>query len=546
MSEAIQILVPDIGDFEDVDVIDILVSPGQSVVPEDPLITLESDKATMDIPAPAAGTVADILVKVGDKVSEGSLIVTINSEQAAAPPPAPAPQANDTQPPVPDPAPPPQEPAHSAAPVPAPAKTESSTLYVTVPDIGDFDNVDVIDVMVAVGDAINPEDPLITLESDKATMDVPAPMPGTIESIGVKVGDKVSQGDLILTLSTSAAVEAPATAPTPQADVPPPAASSAPAPRPERPRAASPSSAADQTKKAHASPSVRKFARELGVDVGKLSGTGPKNRILKSDVKSFVKTAMQSGASGATGFNVAQLPDIDFAKFGPVESTELSKIKKLTGVNMHRAWVTAPHVFQMDEADITELEAFRKSKQEEAEARGAKLTLLAFLAKACVAALRKYPNFNASLSNDGQSLVLKHYYHIGMAVNTEQGLLVPVVRDVDKKGLFELASEMRVIATKARDRKLSPADMQGGCFTISSLGGVGGTAFTPIINVPEVAILGVSPAAMKPVYRDDEFVPRLMLPFTLSYDHRVIDGVAGAQFTSYLTQLLSDIRQLLL
>ena len=561
--------VPDIGDFDVVDVIDVLVKPGDTVAPEDPLITLESDKATMDIPAPQAGTVQQIHVKVGDQVGEGALIVTMSAESVPEETSSAAETELSPQEVVAAPteaAELPQSPAPT--PVPSPAPTASDSTYeVKVPDIGDFDVVDVIDVLVKAGDSVELEDPLITLESDKATMDIPAPGAGIVESIAVALGDKVGEGDLIATLKVKASATAaaepapPAAVAAEQSDIrstnqheSAPLAEDKPATPTAEP--ADPSSGASggvQTestpanKKSHASPSVRRFARELGVDISLVYGKGPKGRILKEDVQAHVKEVMK-GTRGQTGggFSMPAAPEIDFSKFGETTTTPLTKIRKLTGKNLHRSWITVPHVFQMDEADITELEAFRKSKADDAEKKGAKLTLLAFLVKACVVALKKFPDFNASLSADGESLIHKQYFHIGIAVNTENGLVVPVVRDVDQKGLYELALELRELATKARDRKITPAEMQGACFTISSLGGVGGTRFTPIINTPEVAILGVSPAKMKPVWQNDEFVPRLMLPFTLSYDHRVIDGVAGAQFTSYLTTVLSDIRHILL
>ena len=546
MSSQVEVRVPDIGDFDHVDVIDILVKPGDVIKPEDPLITLESEKATMDIPAPSGGTVVAISVAVGDQIGEGALILTLapaGEAAAVAPaPPATAPQAVAQAP----------APAPKAAP---PVATEAATptggatrsIEIRVPDIGDFDNVDVIDIIVKAGDSVRIEDPLLTVESEKATMDIPAPFAGVVESVSAAVGDKVSEGDVIVVLRvTDSAVVAPAApvnVPTPPVSLPKVAATRVAPPAPPE---------AVTSSKAHASPSVRKFARELGVDIALVYGKGPKGRILKDDVQAHVKEVMRgtSGHAGAAaasgGFSLPAAPVIDFTKFGEIEVTPLNKIRRLTGQNLHRSWITVPHVFQMDEADITELEAFRKSKADEAEQKGAKLTLLAFLVKAAVVGLRKFPDFNASLSPDGESLVHKKYFHIGIAVNTDNGLMVPVIRDVDKKGLYELALEVRDLSKKARERKLTPAEMQGACFTISSLGGVGGTVFTPIINMPEVAILGVSPSAMKPVWRGNEFVPRLMLPFTLSYDHRVIDGVAAAQFTRYLTTVLGDIRHILL
>jgi pyruvate dehydrogenase E2 component (dihydrolipoamide acetyltransferase) len=532
MSTEFPVNVPDIGDFEDVDVIEILVHVGDTVAEEDPLITLESDKAMMDIPAPRAGRVAEITVTVGDKVSEGSVIAVItaaeNESSATA----------EIKPAAQDPSPPAEESTAPAA---------RARIEVAVPDIGDFEEVDVIEILVQPGDSVAIEDPLITLESDKATMDIPAPVAGQVEEILVAIGDKVSQGHVIATVAPSADAGSDVTKsiePAVQED----AAPAAPARRdPPAPQSTSAMDTASAVSTAYASPSIRKFARELGVDLTQVSGSGRKGRIVKSDVQAFIKSAMSDpGRTAQGGFPWPQLPPIDFAKFGPIETQSLTKIKRLTGQNLHRSWVTAPHVTQFDEADVTELEAFRTSKLEDATAHGVKLTLLAFLIKAVVVVLDKYPDFNSSLTPDGESIVHKKYFHIGIAVNTDRGLVVPVIRDADQKGLYELAGELREVSVKAREKKLMPADMQGGCFTISNLGGVGGTAFTPIINVPEVAILGVSPSIMKPVYVNDEFVPRLMLPYALSFDHRVIDGVAGAQFTDHLGVVLSDIRHILL
>lgn len=535
MSTEIPVTVPDIGDFEDVDVIEILVAVGDTVGEEDPLVTLESDKAAMDIPAPSAGKIAQINVTVGDKVSEGSIIVTIVAEDDEAI------RTESTSPP-----------AVAAPTIEAPEKTEPQALTnVTVPDIGDFEDVDVIEILVQVGDTIAPEDPLVTLESDKATMDIPAPIAGVLESINVTVGDKVSEGHIIATIAPSAAIDATEHAPPPpgKAPVEP---SSAPSSEFVTKSAASdtaPLSAPEtHSSKAYASPSIRKFARELGVDIHLVSGSGRKGRIVKSDIQGFVKSIMSEAPtkSAPSGFAFPELPAIDFSQFGPIETLPLSKIKRLTGQNLQRSWITAPHVTQFDEADITELEQFRKSKLADAKEHNVKLTLLAFLIKAVVVVLRKYPDFNASLSQDGESIIHKNYFNIGIAVNTERGLVVPVIKNADQKGLYDVAGEISELSTKARNRKLTPADMQGGCFTISNLGGVGGTTFTPIINVPEVAILGVSPSSIKPVYINNEFVPRLLLPCALSFDHRVIDGVAGAQFTRHLGVVLSDIRHILL
>ena len=439
---------------------------------------------------------------------------------------------------------------------------------VLVPDIGSFDSVDVIDVLVKAGDSISQEDPLITLESDKASMDIPAPFAGTVKEVKIKVGDKVSQGSLIFTVETAEAdaKTAPAKAepePTKPAAAPAkPAASAIPEPTrpaPEPPKPIAPqntpnpigiSSAAAGGKPAHASPSVRRFARELGVNLALVSGSGPKHRILQSDVQAFVKGELAKPRTDVStgGMAVLPAPIVDFSQFGDIESKPLSRIKKISGANLHRNWVTAPHVTQFDEADITDLEDFRKSMLADAEKRGVKLTLLAFLMKAAANALRNYPNFNASLSPDGENLILKQYFHIGFAVDTPDGLVVPVVRDVNKKDVLDIARDLAELSAKARERKLKLEEMQGGCFTISSLGGIGGTAFTPIINCPEVAILGVSRSSFKPVYdpKAKNFEPRLMLPLSLSYDHRVIDGADGARFTSHLRMMLSDVRRLLL
>lgn len=432
--------------------------------------------------------------------------------------------------------------------------TTTTVHEVRVPDIGDFTDIPIIEVLVKAGDTVRAEDALITLESDKATLEVPAPFAGKVKGVAVKVGDKMSQGSLILTLEGAADASAPepAAPPSPVTQtgpaVPPAAESIAPPPRPEPPAAPA---AVDEAGfgKAHASPSVRRFARELGVDLALVSGSGPKGRILQEDVQGFVKSTLSRPATAAAGglaLALPEMPAVDFSRFGPVETLELPRIRKISGANLHRNWVSIPHVTQHDEADITELEAFRKAMAEDAGKQGVRLTLLAFLIKAAVAALRQYPDFNASLTPDGASLVVKKYFHIGVAVDTPNGLVVPVFRDVDRKGVLQLAGELGEMSAKARDGKLKPTDMQGGCFSISSLGGIGGSAFTPIINAPEVAILGVSKSSLKPVYQDDALVPRLMLPLSLSYDHRVIDGAAGARFISYLSALLADIRRLVL
>lgn len=431
----------------------------------------------------------------------------------------------------------------------------SNEIEINLPDIGDFDEIEVIEVAVSAGDQVEAEDTLLTLESEKSTMDIPSPHSGEIKQVIVKVGDKISQGTTIATLISSdqAAEEKPTEAKESvekEAEVVEennvPDATPAPRPAPKTP-VSSQLVGQSQSAKAHASPSIRRFARELGVDLGLVYGSGRKGRILKEDVKAFTKSIMSGEKLANKGaFATPEVPPVDFSKFGETEKKPLSRIKRLTGQALHRSWITVPHVTQFDEADITELEAFRKSKLESAKAEDVKLTLVTFLVKAAVVALQKFPEFNASIEADGENLIIKKYFNIGVAVNTENGLVVPVIRDVDKKGLFDIAREITELSNKAREGNIPPKDLQGGCFTISSLGGVGGTQFTPIVNVPEVAILGVSRAQMKPVYDNGEFVARLIMPFALSYDHRVIDGVAGAQFTQYLNTILTDIRHILL
>lgn len=418
---------------------------------------------------------------------------------------------------------------------------------VLVPDIGNYKEVSIIEVMVKAGDTIQAEDSLMTLETDKAAMDVPSPYGGVIKELKIKVGDKVSQGSLVMLIETGDAASAPVASPTPVAS--PSVAPSIPAAAIENPVAASVPqvalASAVATTKAHASPAIRRFARELGVDLAQVKGSGDKGRVTKDDVQNFVKAALSAPrANAGGGLQVLDMPMVDFAKFGAIEIKPLSRIKKISGANLHRNWVTIPHVTQFDEADITEMEAFRKQLSAEYAKQNIKMTPLVFLLKAVVKALQQYPEFNASLDASGENLVYKNYFHIGVAVDTPDGLMVPVLRDVDTKGLVQLAKELGEISAKAREKKITAADMQGGCFSISSLGGIGGTAFTPIINAPEVAILGVSRSSMKPIYKDGEFVPRLMLPLSLSYDHRVIDGALAARFTNYLAKVLSDIRLL--
>jgi pyruvate dehydrogenase E2 component (dihydrolipoamide acetyltransferase) len=434
-----------------------------------------------------------------------------------------------------------------------------STIEVKVPDIGDFTDIPVIEIFVKPGDTVKAEDSLVTLESDKATMDVPSPIAGVVKELKVKLGDKVAEGSLIVVLEVGAAASASASKPA-AASAPQPVAApaTAPAPAPDKPAAAAAPVDSGAFKAAHASPSVRKFARELGADLSRVTGSGPKGRILQEDVQNFVKTVMSGtapsagaaggGISGGGSLNLLPWPTVDFAKFGPVEARPLSRIKKISGANLARNWVMIPHVTQFDQADITDLEAFRITLNKENEKTGIKVTMLAFLIKGCVAALKKFPDVNASLVStpDGDNLILKQYYHVGFAADTPNGLVVPVIRNADQKGVLQIAKEMGELSAKAREGKLGPADMQGGCFSISSLGGIGGTAFTPIINAPEVAILGVSKSALKPVWDGKAFAPRLMVPLSFSYDHRVIDGASAARFTAYLATLLADMRRVML
>ncbi|HEY2336297.1 MAG TPA: dihydrolipoyllysine-residue acetyltransferase [Burkholderiales bacterium] len=534
-----QVVVPDIGDFKEVEVIEVLVKPGDAVSKEQSLVTLESDKATMEIPSPSDGVVQSVKLKVGDKVSKGSLILELDAKEKAA-----------------------RAPEKAKAPEKAAARTNGDSVTVPVPDIGDFKEVEVIEVLVKPGDAVVKDQSLVTLESDKATMEIPSPGAGTVKELKLKVGDKVSKGSAILVLASSPGVAAPAPKP---AEAP----RAAPA---EAPRAAAPAAAPvarpvprepqEATgSKPHASPSVRKFSRELGVDLAQVQASGPKGRILHEDVQAFVKGFLSSKTTpapsarpsgGALPFNLPAWPEVDFAKFGPVETKPLSRIQKLSGPYLHRNWISIPHVTQFDEADITDLETFRKAQTAETEKQGFKLTMLAFLIKASVTALKQFAQFNSSLDKSGESLIIKKYFHIGVAVDTPGGLVVPVVRDADRKGVFDVAKELGEISKLARDGKLKAGDMQGGTFSISSLGGIGGTAFTPIINAPEVAILGVSRSALRPVFSgknekgDDVFKARLILPLSLSYDHRVIDGATAARFSTYLVSVLSDIRKSIL
>jgi pyruvate dehydrogenase E2 component (dihydrolipoamide acetyltransferase) len=542
MSDSMEVKVPDIGDFNDVPVIDILVKPGDNVKAEDALITLESDKATMDVPSPFAGTVKELLLKIGDKVSEGTAILTLAAEGAKAAAAAPAP------------------PKVSAP--PAASHAARGLADVRVPDIGDFKDVPVIDILVRQGDTVKPEDALVTLESDKATMDVPAPLGGTVQEIRVKVGDKVSEGSIILCLATGTTSGHPAAGAAAKARAGAGASSAAGAAPPPRPAEAAPApapvGAADQPRSAideaafaiaYASPAVRKLAREQNVDLGRVRGSGPKGRILKEDVDAYAKgggaAAAAPAGAGVGGIELLPWPKVDFAKFGPVEAKPLSRIKKIAAANLHRNWVMIPHVTTHDEADITELEAFRVQLNKELEKSGVKVSMLAFLIKAAVTSLKEFPDFNASL--EGDNLILKRYYHIGFAADTPNGLVVPVLRDADQKGVVQIAKEMGDLAKLARDGKLKPDQMQGGSFTISSLGGIGSTYFTPIINAPEVAIMGVCKSFWKFHSNDGKTGNwRLMLPLSLSWDHRVIDGAAASRFNVHYAKLLADMRRVLI
>jgi len=543
-----KVLVPDIGDFEGVEVIEVLVAPGDRVAVEDSLITLESDKATMEIPSPYAGEIKEVIIRIGDSVTVGDLILIIEEKASAGV--LEEPQSNVDEPP--------ESPKHQEEP---PASAETNVL---VPDIGDFSGVEVIEVLVNPGDRVEVEDSLITLESDKATMEIPSPSAGEVRQVNTKVGDKVTEGDLLLTLLTDGntkpqaarsesslpqpaseevgTVQAPAPVESQSTGRLPGEKKSSPPPLPIRP-------ADTKSLTAHASPSVRRFARELGADLLQIRGSGPKGRITREDVQAFIKRTLRSGGAVAPIAGPLQLPGIravDFSAYGEVEEKPLVRIQKISGAHLTASWLNIPHVTQFDEADITDLEEFRQAQKADAARQDIRLTMLPLLMKACVGALKAMPAFNSSLSADGERLVYKKYFHIGVAVDTPNGLVVPVVRNVNAKGVLELAAELMETSARARAGKLLPADMQGGCFTISSLGGIGGTSFTPIINAPEVAILGVSRSFNKPVWDGKTFQPRLTLPLSLSYDHRVIDGAQAARFSSLLVGLLSDMRRLLL
>lgn len=532
MADVKQIKVPDIGGTTGVDVIEILVKEGDTISKETPLITLESDKASMEIPSPAAGVVHSLLLKTGDKVSEGDVILTFTTNETESPASKEAKTAaipqlkNDVQ---------------SANPVEATNAIERS-IDVFIPDIGGSTDVDVIDVMVKVGDDIVKDQSLVTLEGDKATMDIPSPAAGVVEKIVIKLGDKVSQGTLILAMKSKQVTESALAVTSTNITAPQPLESRVPLVDARSPEQV-PLSTSSTT--ISAGPAARRLARELGVNLVDVLGSGRKSRISKDDVATYVKNKLSEQPT-ASGFAMPVAPRIDFSRFGEIEAKPLNKIKRLTGVNVHRSWITIPHVTQFDEADITELESFRKAETERAKAGGYKLTLLAFVCKVVAKALEAYPQFNTSLDPSGENLIYKQYYNIGIAVETPNGLVVPVLKDVNRLSVGDIALEMARLSTKAREKGLMPTDMNGGCFTISSLGGIGGTAFTPIVNAPEVAILGLSRSSMKPVYDGGEFKPRLMLPLSLSYDHRVIDGAEAARFTRFLSEGLSDIRRILL
>ncbi len=548
MAGAIEVRVPNIGDFKDVPVIEVLVKPGDVVKAEDPLITVESEKASMEVPSPSAGKVESVKVKVGDKISEGSAILTLTSTDVVAETAKAAPTNGKKSEPTPAPeVPQATQQAAAQTTVPSPAQT----IQVTVPDIGDFNDVPVIEVLVKPGDEVKKESPLVTLESEKASMEVPSPEAGIVKAVQIKVGDKVSKGSKILTLETDTGASAPApsksatgTSQPSKATEEPPATSTAAAASASQPQVAQAPSPSATSDVVHASPSIRRFARELGVDLAQVKGSGPNARVTREDVQSFVKQALAEprAAAGAMPFNLPPWPKLDFAQFGPTESVPLSRIKKISGPLLARNWVMIPHVTNHEEADITDLEEFRKHLN--VEYPQVKVTMLAFLIKAVVAALQHFPDLNSSL--DGENLILKKYYNIGFAADTPNGLLVPVVKHADEKGLLIVAKETRELAAKARDGKLSLAEMQGASFTISSLGGIGGTGFTPIVNAPEVAILGVSRSTIRPVWNGTEFAPRLILPLSLSYDHRVVDGAQAARFNDYLAGVLGDMRRAML
>jgi len=534
VANTIDIVVPDLGDFADVEIIEVLVSSGDTVAREDGLVTIETDKASMDIPSPENGVIEKLTVGLGDTVSTGDVIgqltMQVTDTVVITPAMASTPSGDTTV----------------LAGVPAKAGGKQTLV---VPDLGDFADVEVIEVHIADGARIEVDDPLVTLETDKAAMDVPAVVAGTIESVLVKVGDKVSEGSSVAIIEAAAGVAGePAAQPSAPVEKPvaaAPAAAPAPAPgKPAAPRSLPPVDEAGFSK-AHASPSVRKLARELGVNLVQVKGSGLKSRILHDDVKAFVKAILTGQTAGPAGGGLPATPVVDFAKFGEIDVQPLTRIQKISGPRLQASWINLPHVTQHDLADITDLEARRQQLKGPAKERGIGLTPLAFIMKACVAALQEYPKVNASLSEDGESLVYKKYVHLGFAADTENGLMVPVIRDADKKDVYEIAQELGALSALAREGKLKADQLQGACFTISSLGGIGGTAFTPIVNAPEVAILGVSRSSMQPVWNGSDFEPRLMLPLSFSYDHRVIDGAQAVRFTTFLGQRLADVDALL-
>jgi pyruvate dehydrogenase E2 component (dihydrolipoamide acetyltransferase) len=559
MSE--KVLVPDVGEADGVEVIEVLVKVGDMVAVDDSLVVLESDKASMEIPSPMAGKIVSINVSEGDKIEEGGLILELeaeasdSNEKVASEKPEESPaeeeQASSAS------ASAVEEPVAKNTAAQAPASNGSSReATVSVPDVGDASDITVTEVLVKIGDQVNKDDSLVVLESDKASMEIPAPFAGEVLEVLVKEGDEVNEGDSLFRMKTSGD-EATKTEPKPgtAADAQPESKPEAkPEPKPESsPPATSTSLDAEQVEatsssaKVHAGPAVRKQAREYGVDLGDVKGTGRSGRILKEDIQVFVKERLKAGpVQVAGGSGIPPVPTVDFTKFGEIELLPMSRIKQATAKNLHRSWLNVPHVTQFDEADITELEAFRKAQNEELKGQGVKLTPMAFLVKACVHALQTYPQFNASLEDGYKNLILKKYYNIGVAVETPDGLVVPVIKNADQKGILQLAEETSALAAKARDKKLPMDAMQGATFTISSLGGIGGTKFTPIVNAPEVAILGVSRSKVAPVWNGDSFVPRTMLPLSLSYDHRAIDGAEAARFTDYLARVLTDVRKLLL
>jgi pyruvate dehydrogenase E2 component (dihydrolipoamide acetyltransferase) len=548
MSTRQEVRVPNLGDFDEVEIVEVMVAVGDQIAEEDPLITLETEKAAMEVPSPLAGTVAELLVATGGRVSAGDVILALDTESAvvqAESGDAAAVAESDSS----------QQPVGSTRAV-TPLAT-AGPVQIAVPDLGDFAEAEIIEVQVQVGDLLALEDPVITLETDKAAMDVPASAAGKVLNVLVEVGQKVGMGALILELEAEVSDDVPIadsiaeptvaarpdfTAATPARPSPPPVkqapAKRSPAPMPPIDEA--------RFSKAHASPSVRKFARELGVDLAQVSGTGQKGRVLKEDITAFVKAIMAGQGVAAAGPAWPAVPEVDFAKFGEVEVKPLSRIQKIAGPRLHASWVNLPHVTQNDEADLTELEARRQKLKASAKENGVRLTPLAFIIKAVVIVLKEFPVFNSSMAVDGENLVYKKYFHIGFAADTPNGLLVPVIRDADIKDVMSIAQELGELSEKARAGKLTAEQMQGGTFTVSSLGGIGGTTFTPIINAPEVAILGVGRSAYKPVYEDGDFVPRLILPISLSYDHRVIDGATGVRFTTFLGGVLADADRILL